>query len=271
MTASQACPGQTCTTVVSTEAFRSGRPVQGHRVAGVDVTDSFAVGRPSIAPVEAVSTTGSPAIATGAGRTPSGAMTRPGSAPSGVSPRGAFEGTGTATEGRVVYDTKEGRFVNGREGAPSQPAASGADTTTTSEAVTTRGRAPAQGPSARPAAPVAAPNSGVGMAPEASHHASPRTGVESPRSEGSFGRMVGSFGDGNSSGRSSSGSSSSRSNSGSGGWSSPSSSGGSRSSGGSSGGGSRPSGGSSGGGGGGRSSAPSGGGGGGRSSAGPHR
>jgi uncharacterized protein DUF6600/FecR-like protein len=261
MTASQACPGQTCTTVVSTEAFRSGRPVQGHRVAGVDVTDSFAVGRPSIAPMEAVATTGSPAIATGSGRTPAGGMTRPGSAPSGASPRSTFEGAGTATEGRVVFDSKEGRFVNGREGAPAQPAASEAAPTSTTNAEAPHGRAPAEAPSARPAAPVAAPASGVGTIPEGSHHASPRTGVESPRSQGSFDRMVGSFGDSSSSGRSSSGSSSSRSSSGSGGWSS----GGSRSSGGSSSssGASRSSGGFGGGGGGGggaRTSAPSGGG-----------
>ncbi len=262
VTASQACPGQTCTTVVSADAFRSGRPVQGHRIAGVDVNDTFAVGRPSITPVEAVSTTGSPAIATGAGRTPSGGMTRPGVAPSGASPRGAFEGTGTATEGRVVYDSKEGRFVNGRESAPGRPATSGTDSSSTSDVTVPRAAAPSQGSTARPAAPVAAPTSGVGTIPEGSHHASPRTGVETPRPEGSFGRMVGSYESGSSSGRSSSGSSSPRPSSSSGGWSSPSSSGGSRSSGGASSGGSRSSGGG-GGGGGGRSSAPSGGGGGG--------
>ncbi len=257
VTPSQACPGQSCTTVVSTEAFRSGRPVQGHRVPGVDVTASSAVGSPTIAPIETV--------AVGGGRTPAGGFARPGGTPSGANPR-TFEGTGEATGGRIVFDSKEGRFVNGRDSAPAGPSTSGANAPAATGVVAPRGAAPAEAHPARPAAPPREPGPSVSPGSEVAHHASPRTGIESPRSQDSFGRMVGSFGGGSSSGRSSS-SSSSPSRSSSGGWSAPSS-GGARSSGGFGGGGGHSSSGGGGGGGGGRSGGSSGGHSGGGS---PHR
>jgi uncharacterized protein DUF6600/FecR-like protein len=211
--AQSGCPGPSCTTVVSTATFRSGLPVQGHRLPGVDVTATSEVEKLTITPPDRIHAGSASTAEAGT----AGVRT-----PSATSPRANFGAAGDATDGRVVFDSKEGRFVNGRDGGAPAPSRLPSVNTDADQG---RGETP----STRPVR-VGAPAASSGPASEVSHHASPRSGVESPRSQGTFERAVGSWGSGNSGGGQSSHTDSPRSSSG--GWSAPSSSGGgSRSSG----------------------------------------
>jgi Family of unknown function (DUF6600)/FecR protein len=211
------CPGPACATVVSTQAFHSGLPVHGHRMPDVDVTASSAVDRPALAPPEAVRAGTAPTTAVGTATRTSGGMARPGGAPSAQAPRTSFEAAGDATGGHVVFDSREGRFVNGRESGLAKPAPSSASSTGLPE--TEASPAPSEAPSSTPArVGGSAPRSG--QASETGHHASPRTGIESSHSQGVSERTLNSWGIGNSTSGQSSSSRTSRSNSGN--WSAPS-------------------------------------------------
>jgi Family of unknown function (DUF6600)/FecR protein len=227
------CPGPACTTMQTSQAFRTGVPVQGHR-PWLDVRGSDAVEKPTIAPAQAVfHGTGTTAAAGTEGvRTPAGSLTRPGGAPSGTAPRVGSGAAGDASQGGIVYDSTEGRFVNGRGVGParpiitetSAPASSGTETRTPDAP---RESSPAPATQEKPAwEGTSAPR--AGPAAEGSHHVSPRTGVESSHPMSTFDKILNSWGVSNSSrGRSSSSGSSSSS---SGGWSSSSSGGSSGSS-----------------------------------------
>lgn len=279
------CPqGQSCTTVVREDAFRRGLPVRGHRIPMANVSQAFAVERPDFEP-EGLMRTRGPRFANDntAGTAPAAAQTigsaaggeakgpenavRDAGAPSGPraprvhDPGSPIGATTTSTQGAVVFDPAEGRFVNGRGDAPAarekrpaqpQPATSAFESAkpapagvpgaaVSSSQSAQAGPAKSAAPSAnRPAGPT-----GSFSSFENSHHASPRTSGETQAPSGLVQRIFRSFGAGESGrqasqGGSSRSSSSSWGSSASGGWSSQPSSnsgsfGGSRSSGGASG------------------------------------
>jgi hypothetical protein len=226
---------QSGVTVMSTDSFRAGLPVTGHRVTGVSVTGAFVVDRPDVQPemaggriVEApVRSHTGPAVsgpgnrmATGSEAAISGSGNRP-VAPSGVRaplPARGGESRPSAAAG-VVFDPSEGRFVNSNQAPAPAPAPHTETIPTTAETPRVPSAAHSAAPASSPQpAPRVAPRGTTGFqpAPESSHHAAPRAGVESSRPTGTFEKTLDSWGVGGSSRQSPSSSS--------GGWSAPSSS-----------------------------------------------
>jgi Family of unknown function (DUF6600)/FecR protein len=205
-------PGQTCATVVSTESFRAGLPVRGHSLPTVNVTEGFAVARPDVQPMgpggpvynseTSLRSHTSPAASGPANRIAPGGATRVGIGTRPVAARpGEVSGSAdAATEGRIVFDSAEGRYVNGP--APiEEPARVEAPSTAlvAPDAASAFHEAPRSAGSSSIIAP-GSPHvmSGFQPAIAGDHHASPRTGVESPRKVGTFERVLGSWGSGTS-------------------------------------------------------------------------
>ena len=206
------CPEQGCTTMETTNAFRAGIPVRGHR-PWVNVSDAESVETLKIAPPERERPMASSTDARG-----QGGMRSPSSPASNTN----YGAAADSTSGRIVYDPRSGGFVNGRDGNTSAPTR--VETPVPLHAAPTgassdQERFPA--PSPQPLRGTSSPTSFPSPSPQASHHASPRMGVEPAHSSDStFERTLSTWGSG---GSSSSGSS--RGSAGS--WSAPSSSSGS--------------------------------------------
>lgn len=141
------CPqAQNCTTVVSSDAFRDGVPVRGHRINTVNVNQAFAVERPDVRPGELTRPIRGPRFGLEAAdnRPDAAGLANPGTTTSGSSepahrvrtaetPSGIRAGThapfrrptdttlgatNTSNQGSVVFDPAERRFVNGHGGTP---------------------------------------------------------------------------------------------------------------------------------------------------------
>lgn len=201
------CPrGQDCTTAVTEDAFREGLPVRGHRIPMVDIPRTYAVDSPSVRPSELGSVSGSRLANGVAGGVParsqavqagqSGAAARTAAPASGrtrstSAPGGSFAARSGATQGAVVYDPAEGRFVNGHNAAPAPRTAGSTET------------APDVNASVGSAAAARTQPVSSARATEAGHHASPRSGVDLQRPSGASGRLPASWGVGRTAPRSS--------------------------------------------------------------------
>jgi hypothetical protein len=220
-------------TVMSSDSFRAGLPVTGHRVMGVSVTGAFAVDRPDLQPEMAggrmVESPGrsatSPAVSgpgnrlvRGGEAANVGSGNRPAAA-SGVRaplPARGGESRPSAAAG-VVFDPSEGRYVNSNQAPAPAPRSETIPTTVETPRAPSAVHSAAPTSSATPASGVAPrETAGFQPAPESSHHAAPRAGVESSQPTGTFEKTLSSWGVGSTSRQSGSSSS--------GGWSAPSSS-----------------------------------------------
>ncbi len=235
------CPqGHNCTTVVSSDAFRDGLPVRGHRINTVNVNQAFAVERPDVRPGEltrpirgsrtGIEIVGAAPVASGLANasTAAGGASEPvnrvraAEVPSGV--RGGAHapirtGSGAAlgvtnvpTQGSVVFDPAEGRFVNGHGGAPDalpKPSAQPAPSVTSAEnaQAAPAARQPTGAVAVSPeSVQVGNPNSptpvmthpigptGSFSSMDSAHHASPHTGVENQAPTGFTQRILRSIG-----------------------------------------------------------------------------
>lgn len=223
---SSCATGDSCATVVSTESFRAGSPVPGHRLPTVAVTGAFAVDRPDVRPGELgvsgfteagaresisgaavpaqpsrVSTSGDAALA-GRGIRPAASPSR--SRMSAPAQSGAgFRTAGAATEGRVIFDPTEGRFVNGapRLAEPGKAEAARPAAGAPAETLGVQEPLGSESPSSRSAPASAHETPGFRAAFAGEHHASPRMGMAPSRSTGTFERTLNSWGVGTSGGQ----------------------------------------------------------------------
>jgi Family of unknown function (DUF6600)/FecR protein len=212
--------GQTCFTAMSTESFRAGLPVRGNRLPTVSVTEGNAVARPDVQPAElggagfasgpaGIRSHTSPAASGPATRVTivggaalAGQGTRPVAAPAAVRqpvtsrPGMGSRPAGVSTQGNVVFDPAEGRYVNGATKSP-EPARVEAPASST---VAPSAPAPPQeapstvAPSPRPAPERSHQSPAPSPALSSDHHASPSTGVEASRPAGTFERTLSSWG-----------------------------------------------------------------------------
>jgi Family of unknown function (DUF6600) len=226
------CPaGRSCTTVVSTDAFREGRPVHGHRIDTVRVTQAFAVERPDLTSADLARPGSGPRMdlgtagvapvrsrlaneGSGSGPEPAARVQEAATSAGGVhaGPQTAFRTApksttgagphGASADGPVVFDPVEGRFVNGHGSdaaalpkVPTQPGqvVSAAEIIPDASVASSPQIAPAGGGAVK--APMAVhPVGQAGNLSGLNHHASPQSGIEPKPSTGFTQRVFRSFG-----------------------------------------------------------------------------